>query len=254
MFKNYKKIFLIISIMVLLFNPIHLFAMSDKEARDFYISKGGSFSGKDALSLTKARIIDSDLQYLKDIEKLKYLFLKNNIITDKGLVFIRDLKQLEALYLSSEKITDEGMKNLEELVNIDTLDLSFTKITDVGLKFLSKMKKLNFLDLRGTKIDGTGFKYLSETDSLFLLLLDNTNFSDIGLKHIAEIPIKKGRSISTKKTKITDQGLNYIEKTPIEIFVYGTSVTENGIKRLKKIWSESKIKGNISNGRDDAVE
>ena len=70
-------------------------------------------------------------------------------VTDKWLRPLRDLPKLRALYLIHAKITDAGLAELTGLSNLRDLGLEGSSITDEGLEHIARLPDLQRLAVSG---------------------------------------------------------------------------------------------------------
>jgi hypothetical protein len=90
------------------------------------------------VSLSGARITDTDLMRLRAFPRLRALYARRCRVTDAGLVHLRELVHLEELSLHSTRITDAGLEHLRGLTQLQVLWLRNTQVTDAGVTELQK--------------------------------------------------------------------------------------------------------------------
>lgn len=142
-------------------------------------------------------IKDSDLLYLKNLPKLKYLSLADNLISDEalktlaslpslttlkleelknlngyGLKYLKDSKTLRNLCLSKNRLSKEGWTNLGNLKQLNILNLSRTNLTGESLSLISNLK-LKKLGISQTRLTDKDLVYLYPMKSLELLYMPN---------------------------------------------------------------------------------
>ncbi|MCE9557302.1 MAG: hypothetical protein K8T91_28470 [Planctomycetes bacterium] len=83
-------------------------------------------------------------------------------VRDRDMELLRSLSSLEWLWLNYTGVTDAGLAHLTHLKNLDTLDLEYTRITDAGLEHLTGLSNLKELRLRGTQVTAAGVARLQK--------------------------------------------------------------------------------------------
>ena len=101
-----------------------------------------------------SQVCDDDIQSLKALAELRFLYLGGTQITDDGLQSLEGLTQLRELFLDSTQITDAGLKHLLGLKRLETLCLARTAVTDAGLQELKRLSALRSIDASGTQVSG----------------------------------------------------------------------------------------------------
>jgi hypothetical protein len=152
------------------------------------------------LSLGNTRVGDEGLGHLGGLDRLEVLTLENTPITDAGLAHLGGLTRLRYLHLNNTRVTDTGLASLKGLVRLERLYLCDTDVTDAGLVNLEAMKNLYYLMLHNT------------LDPVLDAFRTTVKVSDAGLVHLRGL------------TGLRDGSL----------FLWNTSVTEEGIASLKE--------------------
>ena len=67
------------------------------------------------VNFSNTKATDADLEHLKGLTQLEWLWLKGTRVTDAGLWCLKGLTQLQRLDLDGTLVTDNGMEYLEEL-------------------------------------------------------------------------------------------------------------------------------------------
>ena len=106
------------------------------------------------------RIQDEHLKYLRHLDNVVTLRLKQTGISDRGLSRIRKITTLRRLFLDQTAITDGGLKNLAQLPELDFLSLYGTAVSDEGLQALSEAASLKQLHVAGTAVSEEGIASL----------------------------------------------------------------------------------------------
>jgi hypothetical protein len=110
-------------------------------------------------------IDDAGLYRLRRLRSLTFLSLRSARVTDAGLVQLRDLDRLRCLWLAWDPgIGDRGLAELAlHHPQLEELDLTYTALTDAGLPYLRMLQNLRILSLAGTAVTDAG------VDTLILL-------------------------------------------------------------------------------------
>ena len=169
---------------------------------DFFMAVGG-------VRLDKTKVADADLENLKELSQLHWLYLDDTNITDAGLAHLGGLTKLQALTLSRTRITDAGLTSLKGLTRLYSLMLIGTEVTDAGLEHLTGLTQLGSLMLQDTKVTDAGLARLEGLPQLQWLGLGGTGVTDAGLERL--------------------RGLAQLQS----LFLSGTKVTAAGVKKLQ---------------------
>ena len=112
----------------------------------------GKLPELDWLDLSRTKVGDQGLSFLKGSESLRQVSLDGTQITDESLRVLALQRGLEELDLSNTAVTDAGMELLLGLSTLKVLWLSNTQITDATLDRLGELKSLEFLNVDGTGV------------------------------------------------------------------------------------------------------
>lgn len=82
--------------------------------------------------------IDTGMEHLRDLKRLKSLMITNNPVSDADLEYLKGMAKLEWLDLHGTTITDSGLEHLKGLTSLTDLDLSGTDTTEDGRATLKK--------------------------------------------------------------------------------------------------------------------
>jgi hypothetical protein len=101
---------------------------------------GGGCSDNDSVEVKLSwKTTDAQLaEKLKEIPEVGNLNLSRTKVTDAGLVYLKGLEKLKKLRLNFTRITDAGLVHLAGLSNLKQLGLQRTRVTDAGIKKLQK--------------------------------------------------------------------------------------------------------------------
>ena len=89
-------------------------------------------SGLVELNLASTSVTDAGLAPLKDMVRLRKLWLNETAVTDEGLAVLGGLAKLEYLNLFGTKVTDAGLEKLEGLAGLRSLYLWRTEVSPEG--------------------------------------------------------------------------------------------------------------------------
>ena len=147
-----------------------------------------------SLMLDNTNIDDSGVMQLRELDRLRMLFISGTGIGDVGLQLLGDTK-LEWLDLTRTEVTDDGLQFLPS--TIEKLELDATSISDDGLKEVAKLTRLKELKLSNTRVSDRGMDHLLALDGLRVIdLTDCQNVSDVAISRLKnrfgnELEIKK---------------------------------------------------------------
>ena len=133
---------------------------------------------------THARIVDSELDRLKELPELRNLWFTCAPVTDTDLGHLRGLPCLERLYLGGTRVTDAGLEHLQEHKQLRLLVLGGTKVTDTGLGQIEGFVHLQELSLSATQVTDAGLERLRHLTQLKVLYLERTKVTDEGVKRL----------------------------------------------------------------------
>jgi hypothetical protein len=114
----------------------------------------------EVLGLSRTRITDAELVHLRQLPKLRTLFLDGTAVTDRGLHQLSLLTRMKWLGVGDTHVTDEGLVYLRSMSGLERLDLDGTNITDVGLVHLYGLNNLVWLNLERTRVSEDGLAKL----------------------------------------------------------------------------------------------
>jgi internalin A len=141
--------------------------------------------------------------------KLRTLSLRDLPLRGTFLSQLRTHPSLRVLYLPQTMVDDSALTSLRELPSLEELSLAQTLITDAGLEHIAAISTLRKLNVSQTQVTDVGVQYLSN------------------LSHLESLDLSGNLGI-------TDAAVPFLEKLPQlrEVFLDGTSVTVEGLKRL----------------------
>jgi Leucine-rich repeat (LRR) protein len=192
----------------------------------------GMNSLKELYLINNTRFTAAGLNYLKDLNKLEWLDLRDTQITDEGLAYLKGLSSLKRLDLSNTKVGDAGLVHIKELKSLDSLFLSDTQVTDTGLVNLKDLNNLVLLFLERTNITGDGLAHLKGIKSLRTLDLQGIIITDAAVEHLKEMTWLQSLNINT--TGISDEAFKKLEKALPNCTIYITNETDEELKKIKR--------------------
>jgi hypothetical protein len=89
-----------------------------------------------------AEFTDADLKALLDFPNITLFDVESDMITDDGLQYLAQLDRLKWLYLRSTKVTGRGFSHLAKLKGLRRVYLFCPAITDAALRDLERMSEL----------------------------------------------------------------------------------------------------------------
>jgi hypothetical protein len=113
-----------------------------------------------SLTLIDNHVTSAGLEHLRSMALLESLDLNRSRV--ESLAPIRQVARLRKLWIASTPIADAALTDLKGLDQLDFLDLSGTEVTDAGLEHLRGLKKLRTLRVRGTKVTPEAFTALQK--------------------------------------------------------------------------------------------
>ncbi len=106
------------------------------------------------------KLRDEHLKYLRHLDNVVTLRLKQTGISDRGLSRIRKITTLRRLFLDHTAVTDDGLKNLASLPELEFLSLYGTAVSDESLQWLTEAASLKNLHVARTAISEEGIASL----------------------------------------------------------------------------------------------
>ncbi|MBC7351848.1 MAG: hypothetical protein H5U08_05775 [Thermogutta sp.] len=141
--------------------------------------------------------------------KLRTLSLRDLPVRGTFLSQLRSHASLRVLNLPQTMVNDSALEALRSMPSLEELSLAQTLITDAGLEHIATISTLRKLNVAQTQVTDAGVQYLSH------------------LSHLESLDLSGNPGI-------TDAAVPFLEKLPQlrEVFLDGTSVTGEGLKRL----------------------
>lgn len=127
-------------------------------------------------------------------------------IDDSALDLLKDLPKLKKLFLHElSGLTDVGLKNLEAAPSIELLDIwSVPKMTDESIDVIAKLPNLKELTVRSTAVTDRSIEKLLQIPTLQTLVFkENGAVTEAGLKRLSD---KKGWTKLDIGSSVSAQG------------------------------------------------
>jgi Leucine-rich repeat (LRR) protein len=119
------------------------------------------------LDLSRTRITDQGLSYLKKVSTLREVDLSYaEKIGDPAHAIIKEWKQLTRLNLRGTVIADETAAAAATLPNLEVLDIADTIVGDPGVEALSLAPKLKVLSMGSIRMGELGYQSLRQFTGL----------------------------------------------------------------------------------------
>lgn len=178
-------------------------------------------------------------------------------IGDHQMQNLEHLNGLLNINLRDTDVTDKGMESISKIHSLAIVNLQGTLCTDACFAILSKLENLKDITLSLTNTGDAGLKSIPAMKSLMLVNLTHTQITDKGLKWVGMSPTLTNVELSMNKF-VTDAGMEYFKnsKTLTELGLANTSVTADGIKKLKNVKSLRTIiysRNNITNAQVHSI-
>lgn len=120
--------------------------------------------GLRTLELSRCRLTDGDLQYLRPLENLTSLRLEDIPVTDNDLQALEELTKLETVSLIGTKVTGIGLRSLP--LSVRQLRLISSKVVSPELADINKLTSLESLDLGSAQLSVDAIDHLAKMSSL----------------------------------------------------------------------------------------
>jgi len=195
-------------------------------------------TGLKVLDLAFTNITGKGMRSVRNLKSLEYLTLPDRI-TDDGLADVAELQSLKGLYIKKNMITNAGLRHLAKLSSLEELELGGDRINDAALLHLAKLPSLQYLLLWDKNFTDTGMAYLKNAPSLRILHFGHLpQLTDAALVHLSQIPELERLSLHWNRN-ITDAGIVHLQKLrSLKMLDIGNSqVTNEGLAHLAKIKS-----------------
>jgi Leucine-rich repeat (LRR) protein len=201
------------------------------------------------LNLERTSIDNAGLANIRGLVHLKDLNLKRTTqVTDEGHYNLERLKELEKLDISSNQTIKGGgfvhCRNAKGLGNLRELIANNTQFGQDGMGGIQHLKSLEVLELGKTGLTNIGMGAFRKCTGIKRLLIgQNAGITDVGMAELAVLKDLEFLELFNL-TNVTNIGLSYVKKAKQlqYVNVTGTRINEEGMRALKKLIPNVKIK------------
>ena len=161
--------------------------------------------------------------------------------TNRILEYLKDHQDMRIIFLSGENISDEGLVNLAGMAGIERLGFDSSRITNAGLKHIAGLKALWGLGLINADIDGSGLAQLVSLADIKQLNVSCSSFDDASMGILARA--RSLRTLGLAETRVSDEGIRRILQLPnLEVInLSHTKVTDSGVLELGSLPNLQKL-------------
>ena len=187
------------------------------------------------LNLMRLSITDDQLRYLKHLEHLERLYLKDTGLNGSGLKHLTGLPKLNSISLQGLKLKPEAFDALAQMNNLQYLGLDQTSTTDEDLAKLSGLKQLKYLWLNETKVTDRGFAAIGNMDGLEKLVLTDVAIDGSGLEELTGL--KNLKYLSLEGCPVDDSIMKQLQQF-VGLETLGldkTRVTDKAVAEIKEM-------------------
>ena len=199
------------------------------------VTEKGFASLRDLTRLKTLYLLDrpvsaSDLAFLEKMADLEELWFPPTRFTDADAAHFAGLTKLKYLAMSGEGLTNAGLTHLASMTEMQYLSLHQTSVT--SLEPIRALTRLKHLELTGSPIDDAGLQPASAFQDLEMLALDRTRITDTGLACVRGLPLLK--SLDLTRTRVGDNGLRLLCALPriTDLILSETEVSDAGLASL----------------------
>lgn len=134
------------------------------------------------LVLYNSPISVTGTKQFNQLQNLEVIYLQSNVsgLGDEGIKFIRELPKLKSVYLLNQDISEIGAQYISQNTHLTDIELAMNHVGDEGAIALSKNPGIKVLDLRSNNIGDAGAIALAGISSIETLFLDSNKISDLG--------------------------------------------------------------------------
>ncbi|MGQ9760288.1 MAG: leucine-rich repeat domain-containing protein [Thermogutta sp.] len=193
----------------------------------------GRFSNLTSFTLEESPASNTGLAALARLRLESLTLFRCNAINDAGLRIVAKWKTLRSLVLRDMAVRGEFFVEVATLPQLRTLSAIQTMVGDEALEPLAACEQLKELALGQTLITDRGLEVIGRMINLRRLDLSQTSVTDQGLSRLVNLKELEWLDISGN-LGISDELIGILLGLPKlkEIYLDGTSVTEDGIARL----------------------
>jgi hypothetical protein len=192
--------------------------------------------------LDNSQTSDAALEYVGQLSRAEVVLLKEGQATDKNLHHLGKLKRLRRLHMwDAWQVSDEGIRQLRNLRNLKYVHCSNAQLGDESLRIFATMPQIEVLSLQGNHFTDKGLEYLAALPNLETLWMGvgSTRITDAGLEHIEKF--KSLQRLEIQLSPISIHGLTHLLEGNPNLRVCH-EFTANGLSR--KIASSRKNRAN----------
>ena len=206
---------------------VYALNMQGAKITDEAVRLASQFPNLEGLSIgATSKVSNAPLAELADLQNLeRFEIYSNDQITDPGLGFLEKLPRLQKVSLHHlSGINGDALVYVGEVPELRSLYLGHLRIDDSDLASLDGLEKLERLVITNAPIAGTGLRHLEGSKDLRELQLLGTNLDDAGLAQIERL-----------------KGLRHLLIRSSSPLGYQTTITEEGLERLRKALPECDV-------------
>ncbi len=237
---------------------LHTLVIHSPELTDETFSIATRFSALEWIRIVGPKLTSRGLAQLKG-HTLTGIDMRSWTIRDEELEFLKDLPRLKSVSLLKTAITNVGLKNLAELPMLQELELSeCPNINDAGLKQLVALKGLTYLDISRGDLGGaftsSAFQSIGVFPELKQLLALGIPTVEADLSHL--VGLQKLESLKINPVGLTDAGLETIAKLKALKdlgSIKGSKVTAEGVKKFRAALPACKVETDFDIDPDRAA-
>jgi Leucine-rich repeat (LRR) protein len=168
-----------------------------------------------SVTLRASWITDGDLLDLARLPNLERLDLSRTRITDQGLSYLKSAIKLREVDLSyAEKIGDPAHAVIKHWKNLRRLNLRGTVVADETAAAAAALPELEVLDIADTIVGDNGMEALGRAQKLKELSIGNIRMSEAGFQSLRQFTTLVSLDISGKRhggrSNVTDRAIEAI--------------------------------------------
>jgi hypothetical protein len=217
------------------------------------------------LDLMGTFVNDDTLEWLKNMEELRRLYISRTRVTDQGLRKLGCLKRLNYVIIHAKidskeaKMTDGAVRELATLPALQTLMLNNVEISDAGVAFLAANPNLEMLavspdPISKVKISDAGVAAMAAMPKLGSLGLNRSAVTDGALAVMAKPgAFAKLAVLDLSNTAVSDVGIQNLHDPKALpslriLTIHDTKVTRPAVMALQKARSSLNISARFADG------
>jgi hypothetical protein len=222
------------------------------------------------LNLYYAELVtDEGMSAIKGWKKLKRLNVRGARISDTTLEHVANVQSLEALDVGSALVTDVGLERVAALPNLKELSIGGNEMGDAGLQALRQMTGLRILDLNGAQGTDSNIWSVNMTEAGLDAVLslkelrelrigctgigvgvEGTRFATVSNMNVTARWIERMKALPKLEKlrlqgcgRVGDDSIAALSALPalVEVDLKGTGVTEKGVAMLRAAKPKARI-------------